>query len=324
MNANSKKSRSHGVRLLRNFALIFSLFSQSCVRADNNAANSNTTTSWGLYEMLTRRNEWGRQIDQEVSAIGGKPQFILFFRDIAAHRGFPTGPVELAVQRGLTPIISLEPIHWGSRHDNHLAKIANGDFDDYFRRWATDAKQWGGDIYLRFGFEMNGDWFSWGEQPDLFKKTWIHLHGIFSEVGCSNVKWMFSPNVLWQNMTVGEGIAAYYPGSEYVDSIGIDGYNFGDHHDQWHKWESYSTIFERTIAACVAAEKPIFISEIGCADDPRKAEWIRDFLEKVSADKRIEGFVYFNHFNPRKGEPNWRLDSDPASLKAFQDWARRN
>ncbi len=277
---------------------------------------------WGVYQMLTRHHSWPEQLDRELQALGGQADFVLFFRDLSPRRGFPAGPAKSAQERSLIPVISLELTEWSyGQSVNLLPEIVDGGYDNHFRNWATEAKRHGGEIILRFGFEMNGDWFSWGKQPDLFKKAWRRVHRIFAEVGCENVKWMFSPNILWGTMTSEDGLEPYYPGVEFVDCIGIDGYNFGDHHDQWHEWQSYSEIFENTIDACTRFEKPIYLSEIGCADDPRKAAWIADFLENVSQDPRVQGFIYFNHFNPRKNEPNWRLDSDAETLEVFRQWA---
>ncbi len=157
--------------------------------------------------------------------------------------------------------------------------------------------------------------------------AWKRTHDIFREVGCYNVKWMFSPNVLWDKRTAKDDLYNYYPGAQYADTIGIDGYNFGYHHDKWHKWhkwQSYEQVFEKTIRACTKFNQPIWISEVGCADDRRKPVWIKDFLTKVSQDDRIEGFIYFNHYNPRKSELNWRFDSDSLTLKVFRDWAEDN
>ena len=30
---------------------------------------------------------------------------------------------------------------------------------------------------------------------------------------------------------------------EYVDWVALDGYNWGEHHDQWHQWESFDDLF---------------------------------------------------------------------------------
>lgn len=280
---------------------------------------------WGVYEMLTRRYSWEDRLDQAEKDFGTNPQYVLFFRDLNTGRGFPTERIENAHDRGMTPVISLEISRWGRGNDTgFLQEVANGKFDEFFRQWAIDAKQCDLPVILRFGFEMNGDWFPWGSQPELFVKAWKRSHDIFKKVGCENIQWMFSPNVLWDKRTAKSDLYNYYPGEGYVDLIGIDGYNFGDHHDKWHKWQSYEEVFEKTIRACMKFNKPVYISEIGCADDRRKAVWIKDFLSKVSQDDRIEGFIYFNHYNPRKGEPNWRIDSDPLTLKLFRDWAVEN
>jgi len=276
---------------------------------------------WGIYEMLTRRYSWEDRLDAAAHDFGGDPQYVLFFRDLNRNRTFPVRQVESAHARGMTPVISLEISEWGRGGDRgYLEEVAKGEFDDFFRQWAMDAKANGLRVILRFGFEMNGDWFPWGEQPKTFVIAWRRTHNIFKEVGCENVEWMFSPNVLWDKRTEKKDFYNYYPGAAYVDLVGLDGYNFGDHHSKWHKWQSYEEVFERTIRAAMKFNKPLYISEIGCADDPRKAAWIEDFLEKVSNDDRIEGFIYFNHFNPRKGEPNWRFDSDPDTLRIFREW----
>jgi len=299
---------------------IFIADTTKSVKAESLALQSGKP--WGFYQMLTRRWDWGEQIDQEATMLGGNPQLILFFRDLNDRRGFPKAPVAAAAERGLTPVISLEPIIWGrGKEIPYLQAIADGEYDLFFQNWANAAKTFEGELFLRFGFEMNGDWFSWGKQPELFKKTWRRIHTIFTEVGCANVKWMFSPNVIWGNMNIKDGLMAYYPGDAFVDCIGIDGYNFGDHFDKWHRWQSYNEVFETTIAACAAIGKPVYLSEVGCADDKRKAKWMKTFLENASKDERLSGFIYFHHNNPRKGEPNWRLDSDDKTLKVFQKWA---
>ena len=280
---------------------------------------------WGIYEMLTRRYSWEDRLDHAIRDFGGNPQYVLFFRDLNKSRTFPTERVENAHARGMTPVISLEISQWGRGEDTgYLEEVAKGEFDDFFRQWAEDAKSCGLPVFLRFGFEMNGDWFPWGSQPKTFIQAWRRTFNIFKSVGCENVQWMFSPNVLWDKRTEKKDLYNYYPGAAYVDLIGLDGYNFGDHHDKWHEWQSYEEVFERTIKACMKFNKPVYISEIGCADDKRKPAWIKDFLEKVSQDERIEGFIYFNHFNPRKGEPNWRFDSDPETLRIFREWVKKN
>lgn len=275
--------------------------------------------------MLTRRYSWEERLDQAIKDFGVVPRYVLFFRDLNPHRGFPMDPVAHAHARNMTPVISLELSQWGRGHDKGcLKEVADGEFDDLLRQWAREAQACNLPVILRFGFEMNGNWFPWGSQPETFVVAWRRAYAIFKAEGCETVKWMFSPNVLWDKRTEKNDLDTYYPGADYVDLLGLDGYNFGDHHDKWHQWQGYEEVFERTIRACLKFNKPIYISEIGCADGPEKAAWIEDFLNKISRDERLEGFIYFNHHNPRKKEPNWRLDSDANSFKVFRDWALAN
>jgi beta-mannanase len=104
--------------------------------------------------------------------------------------------------------------------------------------------------------------------------------------------------------------------------VGLDGYNFGDNHDKYQKWKSYDEVFGPSIDAISRLSKPIMLTEIGCADDSRKAAWMSNFLERVTVDRRIQAFIYFNYDKRKEKEPNWRIDSDPESLKAFQNWAK--
>jgi len=66
--------------------------------------------------------------------------------------------------------------------------------------------------------------------------------------------------------------------------------------------------------------QPLYLAEIGCADGPRKAEWMADFLKSVRGDSRLSGFIYYNFADGKNNEPDWRLDSDPRSLAVFRNF----
>jgi mannan endo-1,4-beta-mannosidase len=67
--------------------------------------------------------------------------------------------------------------------------------------------------------EMNGDWFWWcGKEPDSFIRVWRHMFDYFTKTkGLDNLLWVYAPNH-------GDKTAAYYPGDDYVDLIGLDAY----------------------------------------------------------------------------------------------------
>lgn len=280
--------------------------------------------AWGFYQILWSSEQFERELDQQVEQLGGTPRYVLFFRDLDPRRGFPLSIVKICDRRNLIPIISFEPAPWrASKTYKGLERIAEGHYDAFFARWAEDAARWGNPVIFRFAFEMNGNWFSWGEKPEAFKSAWRRVHRIFQEAKAVNVRWMFSPNILPSNSTALRHPETYYPGDDVVDIIGIDGYNFGDRYDQWHRWRSFESIFGPTLDLLSSFNKPLFISEIGCADDSRKAGWIEDFLLRVNQDPRIEAFIYYNYYPKARGYPNWRLDSDDSTLRVFRTWARK-
>ncbi|MBD3419258.1 MAG: hypothetical protein GF398_03980 [Chitinivibrionales bacterium] len=279
---------------------------------------------WGFYQIFWNAGQFERDLDETLALLGGSPKYVLFFRDLSYQRIFPAKAVSACHERNLVPVISLELCNWFKRKSNLLDEINAGTFDRYFRAWGDQARAHSDTIILRFGFEMNGDWFAWGEQPDAFRQAWIRAHKLISQYRDDTIVWMFSPNVLWSDRTFAKDILPYYPGDAYVDCIGLDGYNFGEKYSAYHNWMSYRQVFEKTISAVTAFGKPICISEIGCVNDDRKAAWLADFLVRVSNDQRISAFIYFNYDKSSEQEPNWRLDSDEQSLAVFRKWRMGN
>jgi hypothetical protein len=274
---------------------------------------------WGVYQILWGMRPFKAGLDAQTEQLGASPDYVLFFRDLALRRGFPEKPVRAVLARGAVPIISLELELWGPDGPGRdvLNRINAGDFDPFFRRFAEQALAAlpeGRRAILRFGFEMNGDWFAWGAQPEAFVRAWRRAHGIIAPIAGERLEWLWCPNILWGDKTAEEDLYPYHPGKAYVDLIGVDGYNFGDHHSRWHRWQSFEEVFGRTLDALERYGQPILIAEVGCAEDPRKAGWLRAFFQHVRTDPRISGFIYFNFDKRREGEPNWRFDSDPQSL----------
>lgn len=285
-----------------------------------------STTSWGVYQIHWGVERFESGLVSQIKQLGAVPDYVLFFRDMHPGRGFPTKTVEVCKKHGSIPVISQEIWKWSERRStnkNWLGRINAGDTDEFWKKWARAAKAFDSEVIFRFGFEMNGDWFAWGQQPKEFIKAWQRVHKIMREEGATKVKFMFSPNVEWDTNNPKSAIELYYPGDEFVDLLALDGYNFGDKHSKWHSWSSYKAVFEKGIQKMSKVNKPLILAEIGCADGPAKSKWVKTFLNSVRKDDRVSGFIYFNHFDPNKGEPNWLLDSDPKTLKVFQEFLRK-
>jgi hypothetical protein len=282
------------------------------------------TKAFGIYQW-NKDSTYESGLELEINTLGTTPSYAMYFVD--RDMGFPKAIVRFNSARGIKSVLSQELIAYSDRYDYHtLDSIIHGRWDGYFRRFARDARAAKDIIYYRFGYEMNGDWMPWGEQPEKFAKAWKRAWRIFKEEKASNVRWVFSPNVVWDDRTVEKDIAPYYPGDRYVDVVGLDGYNFGDGHSRNHKWRSFEEVFKVSLDGLKRhyPGKELWITEIGCAEGPGKAAWIQDFFTRFNSDPEIRVFMWFNEDKKYAGEPNWRFDSDMDSLEKFRMWAIHN
>jgi beta-mannanase len=71
--------------------------------------------------------------------------------------------------------------------------------------------------------EFNGFWYPWSRDPREFVSAWRHMWNVFHAVGADNVTWVWSFQVN-SNAQPGpweQKIAQYWPGSRYVDVLGM-------------------------------------------------------------------------------------------------------
>ncbi|MBU1026402.1 MAG: hypothetical protein KKA31_01585, partial [Candidatus Margulisbacteria bacterium] len=126
-----------------------------------------------------------------------------------------------------------------------------------------------------------------------------------------NVKWVWSPNHLsFPNESWNEA-SDYYPGSAYVDWIGIDGYNWG-----FGDWFTFDEIYSSSYATFSTYGKPIMIGEFASAEDGGdKAAWITSTFLTIKND--YPQIRAFNWFNINK-ERDWRINSSSSAEAAFK------
>lgn len=256
-------------------------------------------------------------------AVGRPVDYFGYYQGWAARDAFDTTRAGAAIARGATPVVAWEPWDWTggvNQPEFRLARILAGDYDDYIRTWARDAKAFGKPVLLRFAYEMNGDWMPWsesvnGNRPGEYVKTWRYVHRIFDEVGARNVRWVWAPNVVSPAFTPLKGL---YPGDRFVDLVGIDGYNWGTTATTWDSsWQSFDEIFRPTIRRIRRiTSKRILITETASTEvGGDKGRWIKSTLAALDRYPFIVGVMWFNYDK----ETDWRIQSSSGSLRAFRE-----
>jgi hypothetical protein len=268
--------------------------------------------------------DYGAVVRAATERLASPPDYVMFYRDLDAGRAaFPPKALRAIRAVGATPIVSFELWPWHRRQGEHLSAINRGAHDDSLGRWAEAARDDGGRILFRFGFEMNGEWFSWSGDPEAYRSAWRRAHRIFDQAGATNVEWVWSPNVVSVPDTPENAMHLYYPGDDVVDWVALDGYNFGDHPEDGHRWLTFEEVFGPAIEDLAARYpgKPIMIAETGSAEGPAgaKARWIRDARRALERRPCVRAVIWFDLDKRREGERNWSLVSSPGVLQAFSE-----
>jgi hypothetical protein len=202
-----------------------------------------------------------------------------------------------------------------------LANVAGGAFDEYIRSFAVAAREWGHPLFLRFNWEMNGDWFPWaqganGNTAAEYVAAWRHVHEIFTSVGATNVTWVWCPYVEPHHEF--GSLAALYPGDAYVDWTCLDGYNFGTR-KSGNQWSSFDQIYSSTyeqIVNTIAPSKPLMIGEVASSEDGgSKAAWIANmFAELPKTYPKISALLWFDWSHDGY---DWPIETSASSTAAF-------
>jgi Glycosyl hydrolase family 26 len=200
---------------------------------------------------------------------------------------------------GARPLIQIDP------HRISMTAIAAGQYDAYLKKYASAVKAFGHPVLLSFGHEMNGTWSSWSEpftKPSDFIAAWRHIHDVFTAQKVTNVQWTWDVSHAYGN----KGPAPWWPGSKYVDWIGIDGY--------LRPHQTFAQQFWGTINLVrKLAKKPVFIAETAVAPGPTQVQQIKD-LFNGAIERHLRALIWFD---VNKKKP-WQLNANTAASAAFK------
>jgi mannan endo-1,4-beta-mannosidase len=200
-------------------------------------------------------------------------------------------------------LVQIDPTHVG------LKAITGGKYDGYLIAYAQAVRAYRHPVILSFGHEMNAGWYSWGRRhtsPATFVAAWRHIVTLFRGHGADNVTWLWTVNVIHKPRIPAPD--PWWPGSSYVNWVGIDGYYLKP------TWQ-FAPLFGPTIAAVRAVTgDPILISETAVAPAAGQPAKIADLFTGIR-QYGLLGFVWFD------ASPAWVLRGSAAAA-AFGRYAR--
>ena len=168
------------------------------------------------------------------------------------------------------------------------------------------------------------------EGPETFKKAWRYVVNRVRARGATNILWVFQPNnysdppgyISWNQP------AAYYPGADYVDWLGLSVYGKQTMNNEDDKWCGFDKLLEWPFEEMTKIDpaKPIMLAEWGVTESHAPGEdkgaWIAAAFAQMSARyPRLKAAVFWHErwANDDGSYSNLRVNSSRDSLKAYRE-----
>ena len=188
--------------------------SKCCVHPDG------TTAYIGLYNVFSEEEAYGGL------GLGpdGKPS------DVEANWGAgATSAYKIATEFGVDDLAIGLFIAENDR-PNAMEELVAGYHDDKIRHLAKLFKYVPGVVYLRIGYEFDGNWNQGYENTEEFVAGWRRIVDVLRTEGVENVEYVWHTAAAAVDDIVEkkhEDLADWYPGDDYVDWVGISWFTDG-------------------------------------------------------------------------------------------------
>ncbi len=284
---------------------------------------------WGIFEYsapgdFTDLFQLERKLEYEFP-------FLLHYKNF--EREFPREEMENAREQNRNVVLTLQTKHRDdTKNQRVLYDVLEGKHDDHIDMYARELKAFGDPVLFRLNNEMNGDWCVYSAyfssmDTDVFIAAWQYVYDRFEQHDLDNVLWVWNPHDLSFPGFQWNHYLTYYPGDEYVDIIGLTGYNPGTHFpgERWKSflqiytdyYEEYSTLFNQ----------PLMIPEFGSSSiGGDKIAWLWSMFYHLPRYEDIKVAIWWNGVDrDEEGNPGriYRLDETPEMVRTFREGLSR-
>lgn len=175
------------------------------------------------------------------------------------------------------------PLALGLYMVGQTENISRGLCNTAIRRLGEFIAASGRTVYLRIGYEFNGDWN--GYEPESYIKAFRTIVDKLHEMGVENFE------TVWQSYGYGSAaeLLKWYPGDEYVDWMG---YSYFD--------GMAALIGKGSLQLAREKGKPVFIAEAAPKRDNKVSDgdslwrgWYASFLDHIARNADVIGAVSY-------------------------------
>ncbi|MBI2838951.1 MAG: beta-mannanase [Acidobacteria bacterium] len=254
-------------------------------------------------------------------------------------RAFPTRVAASIRNRGATPLIflNLRSVDLGPDPVYPLAKIISGKYDSDLAAWADEARNFGSELIVIWGWEMNGDWAPWNgyynggekEGPKRFKEAYRHIIELMKRRGATNIRWGFHINFPEYPSEPWNAFENYYPGDDVIDCTGVSIY--GAQAPTEPSLPSFVSNMDAAYARLMrmVPGKPVFVFELATTPTHSGGDqvaWAEEALAGILTGRwpAVRGFAWWNDYWENDSDPandtEMRVEAVPELASAFKAW----
>jgi mannan endo-1,4-beta-mannosidase len=208
---------------------------------------------------------------------------------------------------GMMPLINIES-------NSPATDVLAGKFDTWLRWFGHAIAVYGKPTAISVDPEMNGGWYSYGTNNMShaeYVNVYRHVHNVMYEAGAHNITWVWTISNS-APITHEALLRQLYPGNNYVDWIGVDGYFLNGS-------TGFSQVFARVFRyVSEFSDRPSIITETSVQPGPNAAAQVRKLLAGVRSSANVLGFIWFDYDKTSVGRQDWRIQDDPSALAAFR------
>lgn len=165
-------------------------------------------------------------------------------------------------------------------------EISVGDFDDYLKKCGDVFRSYKEPVFLNFfpGADDPKKYVVNERAAHEFQQAWQYAYTFFNNLGISNITWVWNPHF--------PSSQNYYPGTKFVDWIGVSCLNYGDAENENNPY-SFSQLYLPFRTGYGAFQKPVMITEFGTTKARQNMGWFKEALADLNRYNEIRSAIIY-------------------------------
>ncbi len=281
--------------------------------------------TWGIYEPMAPFSFYN--LKTKEAKLDYTFKFLIYYTNINTDLPKLQTVLKNAADEDRTVELTLQTPYQSS--GNMILDALNGKHDTFLHQYAAIVANNKKPIVFRVCNEMNGDWcpysaYHTSKDTKMYIEFYKYVYEIFRQEGALPYTiWVFNPNErAFPNYTWNHALS-YYPGDEYVDVIGLTGYNTGTYYSD-ETWRSFKKIYDAFYWQYNAwFGQPFMITEFACSNyGGDKAAWVRDMFNQIRSYPRIKVAIWWDGRDlDSKGNiaRSYFIDDNEAAVQVFRE-----